>query len=39
MGITIMALSLVCRVLCVEFGVGFLLGDKQKAKFGGVMSS
>ena len=26
-------------VLCAEFGVRFLLGDKQEANFGGVMSA
>ena len=39
MCITLMSLSLVCYFLCVWFKVCFLLGDKQEAKFWGVMSA
>ena len=34
-----MVSSVVCQGLCVGFRVGFLLEDKQEAKFGGVMSA
>ena len=37
MCITLVSLSLVCYFMCVWFKVCFLLGDKQEAKFGGVM--
>ena len=39
MCITLVSLSLVCYYLCVWFKVCFLLGDKQEAKFRGVMSA